>query len=54
MKDKSIGIIEIVKFARERSFGISSIKSSETSLNDVLLHYTGKRVEERDYGWKTS
>jgi ABC-2 type transport system ATP-binding protein len=48
MKDRSIGIMEIVKFARGYGFGISSIESSETSLNDVLLHYTGKRVDERN------
>jgi ABC-2 type transport system ATP-binding protein len=46
MKDRSVGIIEIVRFAREHGFGVSSIKSSRASLNDVLLHYTGKRVEE--------
>jgi ABC-2 type transport system ATP-binding protein len=46
MKDRSVGIIEIVKFARENGFGVSSIKSSRASLNDVLLHYTGKKVEE--------
>jgi hypothetical protein len=46
MKDRSVGIIEIVKFAREHGFGVSSIKSSRASLNDVLLHYTGKKVEE--------
>jgi ABC-2 type transport system ATP-binding protein len=46
MKDKSVGIIEIVKFAREHGFAVSSIKSSRASLNDVLLHYTRKRVEE--------
>jgi ABC-2 type transport system ATP-binding protein len=46
MKDRSVGILEIVRFAREHGFGISSVKSSRASLNDVLLHYTGKRVEE--------
>jgi ABC-2 type transport system ATP-binding protein len=46
MKDRSVGILEIVKFAREHGFGVSSIKSSRTNLNDVLLHYTRKRAEE--------
>jgi ABC-2 type transport system ATP-binding protein len=46
MNDRSVGIIEIVKFAREHGFAVSSIKSSRASLNDVLLHYTRKRVEE--------
>jgi ABC-2 type transport system ATP-binding protein len=46
MKDKSIGVLQIVKFAREHGFDISSIKSSRANLNDVILHYTGKRVEQ--------
>jgi ABC-2 type transport system ATP-binding protein len=46
MKDRSVGILGIVKFAREHGFGVSSIKSSRASLNDVLLHYIRKRVEE--------
>jgi ABC-2 type transport system ATP-binding protein len=46
MKDRSVGIIEIVKFAKEHGFGVSSIKSSRANLNDVLLHYTRKTVEE--------
>jgi ABC-2 type transport system ATP-binding protein len=47
MKDRGIGIMEMVKFARKYGFDISSIKSSETDLNDVLLHYTGKTAEEQ-------
>jgi ABC-2 type transport system ATP-binding protein len=46
MKDKSVGVMQIVKFAREHGFDISSIKSSRASLNDVLLHYTEKKVEQ--------
>jgi ABC-2 type transport system ATP-binding protein len=46
MKDRSVGIIEIVKFAREHGFSVSSIKSSKANLNDALLHYTRKKVEE--------
>jgi ABC-2 type transport system ATP-binding protein len=46
MKDRSVGVLEIVKFAREHGFGVSSIKSRRASLNDVLLHYTKKRAEE--------
>jgi ABC-2 type transport system ATP-binding protein len=45
MKDRSVGILEIVRFAREHGFGVSSVKSSRANLNDVLLHYTG-RMEE--------
>jgi len=46
MKDRSVGILEIVRFARKHGFGVSSIKSRRPSLNDVLLHYTKKRAEE--------
>ena len=48
LKDKSIGIPEIVRMAKTHGFSISSIKSSTPSLNDVLLHYAKKSVEEHD------
>jgi ABC-2 type transport system ATP-binding protein len=47
MKDRSVRILEIVKFARKHGFGVSSIKSSRASLDDVLLHYTKRSVEEQ-------
>jgi ABC-2 type transport system ATP-binding protein len=46
MKDRSVGILEIVRFAGKHGFGVSSVKSRTPSLNDVLLHYTKKRAEE--------
>jgi ABC-2 type transport system ATP-binding protein len=48
LKDKSIGIPEIVRMAKTHGFSISSIKSSTPSLNDVLLHYAKKSVEGHD------
>jgi ABC-2 type transport system ATP-binding protein len=48
LKDKSIGIPDIVRMAKTHGFSISSIKSSTPSLNDVLLHYAKKSVEEHD------
>lgn len=45
LKNGSIGIPEIVRLARGNGFTISSISSHKPSLNDVLLHYTGKRIE---------
>jgi len=48
LKDKSIGIPEIVRMAKTHGFSISSIKSSTPNLNDVLLHYVKKSVEEHD------
>ncbi len=46
LTDKSIGIPEIVRLAKKHGFSISSIKSSTPDLNDVLLHYVKKSVEE--------
>ncbi len=46
MKDKSVGIVEIVKFARKHGFGISSINSRRANLNDVLLKYAKKTGAE--------
>ncbi|MFZ0010393.1 MAG: ATP-binding cassette domain-containing protein [Halobacteriota archaeon] len=48
LEDKSIGIPEVVRMAKTHGFGISSIKSSTPNLNDVLLHYVKKSVEEHD------
>ncbi|MGD0172046.1 MAG: ATP-binding cassette domain-containing protein [Halobacteriota archaeon] len=48
LMDKSIGIPEIVRLAKTHGFSISSIKSSTPNLNDVLLHYVKKSVEEHD------
>jgi ABC-2 type transport system ATP-binding protein len=45
MKNVRIGIPEIVRLARGNGFTISSISSHKPSLNDVLLHYTGKKTE---------
>jgi ABC-2 type transport system ATP-binding protein len=45
MKNGDAGIPEIVRLARSNGFAISSINSHKPSLNDVLLHYTGKKIE---------
>jgi ABC-2 type transport system ATP-binding protein len=45
MKNGNMGIPEIVRLARGNGFTISSISSHKPSLNDVLLHYTGKKIE---------
>jgi ABC-2 type transport system ATP-binding protein len=45
-EDKSIGVLEIVKLATKQGLGVSSVKSSRPTLDDVLLHYTGKRISE--------
>jgi ABC-2 type transport system ATP-binding protein len=45
MKNGGAAIPEIVRLARANGFTISSISSHKPSLNDVLLHYIGKRIE---------
>jgi ABC-2 type transport system ATP-binding protein len=46
MKDRRVGVLQIVRFASEHGFRISSIKSRRASLDDVLLNLTGERSEE--------
>jgi ABC-2 type transport system ATP-binding protein len=46
MRDRSIGVLDVLRFARDHGFAISSIKSHRASLDDVLLQYTGKRAPE--------
>ena len=53
LKNQSIGIPGIVRMAKTRGFSISSIKSSTPSLNDVLLYYAKKSVEDHSGKWKT-
>jgi ABC-2 type transport system ATP-binding protein len=43
---REVGIPELVRLARGNGFTISSISSHKPSLDDVLLHYTGKGLEE--------
>lgn len=50
MKDRRIGILEMIRFAAAHGFTISSIKSHKASLDDVLLHYTGKRASTEGGG----
>jgi ABC-2 type transport system ATP-binding protein len=45
MKNSGVAIPQIVRLARDNGFTISSISSRKPSLNDVLLHYTGKKLE---------
>jgi ABC-2 type transport system ATP-binding protein len=45
MKKREVEIPEMVRLARSNGFIITSINSHRPSLNDVLLHYTGERME---------
>jgi ABC-2 type transport system ATP-binding protein len=45
---REVGIPELVRLARGNGFAISSISAHRPSLDDVLLHYTGERAEERE------
>jgi ABC-2 type transport system ATP-binding protein len=42
---REMGIPELIRFARGNGFTISSISSRKPSLDDVLLHYTGRGFE---------
>jgi ABC-2 type transport system ATP-binding protein len=46
MEDRAVGILDIVRFATNHGFGVSSIRSHRASLDDVLLRYTGKMAGE--------
>ena len=50
MKDRRIGILEMTRFATAQGLSVSSIKSHRASLDDVLLHYTGKRASREEGG----
>jgi ABC-2 type transport system ATP-binding protein len=47
MAERDAGVMGVLRFAKTHGFSISSIKSSESSLNDVLLHYTEEGAAER-------
>ncbi len=47
MAERGAGLMDVLRFAKMHGFSISSIKSSESSLNDVLLHYIGQGAEEQ-------
>ncbi len=47
MARRDAGVMDVLRFAKTHGFSISSIKASESSLNDVLLHYTGQGADER-------
>jgi ABC-2 type transport system ATP-binding protein len=47
MAERDAGVMDVLRFAKTHGFSISSIKASESSLNDVLLHYTGQGADEQ-------
>ena len=40
---------EVVRFARNRGFDISSISERKPSLEDVFLHYAGKKLQNEEH-----
>ncbi|MDD5447719.1 MAG: ATP-binding cassette domain-containing protein [Actinomycetota bacterium] len=46
IKENDIGIPDIVRLANRNGFYVSAISSHVPTLDDVLLHYTGRKVEE--------
>jgi ABC-2 type transport system ATP-binding protein len=47
--DKGMKIPEVVRLARQHGFVISSIGEHKPSLEDVFLHYVGKKLPEEDH-----
>jgi len=43
-------IPEVVRFARNHGFAISSISEHKPSLEDVFLHYAGKKLQNEEHG----
>ncbi len=48
--DKGMKIPEVVRLARKHGFVISSIGEHKPSLEDVFLHYVGKKLPDEEHG----
>ncbi|MCJ7669485.1 MAG: ATP-binding cassette domain-containing protein [Dehalococcoidia bacterium] len=48
--DKGMKIPEVVRLARQHGFVISSIGEHKPSLEDVFLHYVGKKLPDEEHG----
>ncbi|MDD5749002.1 MAG: ATP-binding cassette domain-containing protein [Actinomycetota bacterium] len=46
IKENGIGIPDVVRYANRNGFYVSAINSHTPTLDDVLLHYTGRRADE--------
>jgi ABC-2 type transport system ATP-binding protein len=47
--DKGMKIPEVVRLARKHGFVISSIGERKPSLEDVFLHYVGKKLPDEEH-----
>jgi ABC-2 type transport system ATP-binding protein len=47
--DKGMKIPEVVRLARKHGFAISSIGEHKPSLEDVFLHYVGKKLQDEEH-----
>ena len=52
VESKATRIPEVVRLARDHGFAISSISEHKPSLEDVFLHYAGKRLNHKEH-WIT-
>ena len=48
--DKGMKIPEVVRLARRHGFAISAIGEHKPSLEDVFLHYVGKKLQDEEHG----
>ncbi len=44
-----VRIPQVVRWARDHGFALSSIVEREPSLEDVFLHYTGRKLQQEDH-----
>jgi hypothetical protein len=49
MKNEGMKMPEVVRFARNHGFAISSINERKPSLEDVFLHYAGKKLQNEEH-----
>lgn len=46
LKDKTMGVPDLMRFSRDRGFVLSGIESHQIDLNQVILHFAGGAGEE--------
>jgi ABC-2 type transport system ATP-binding protein len=48
MQNGTVEVLDVVRLAKDHGIAISSIRSYTATLDDVLLHYTGRRTAGKD------
>jgi ABC-2 type transport system ATP-binding protein len=50
MRNEGMKMPDIVRLARNHGFAVSSISEHKPSLEDVFLHYAGKKLQDEEHG----